>query len=222
LELVESQGFAGRVHRIHIVRGLVQHVDSTLKVPRLGELLRDHGFLPPSARSKFIRALMAPDAGPSGEMLASHAGVPKSAVTAALRHQLQLKLGALFELPGPKLRFRVALRPPESPLTEIPLSPKEFLHGRRRGRDARDAGCAGKERAAPSGRDERSQREPRVRALQTLGLSEAATPLEIQRAFRTLARKLHPDSHPRATAGQRIELLRQFSQLSAAYHQLCA
>ncbi len=212
LELIESQGMvAGRSHRIHLLRGLVQHVESSLKVPRVGELLRDHGFLPPTARSKFIRALMAPDAGRAGEMLERHAGVPKAAVTAALRHQLQLKLGELFDLPGLRLRFRVALRPPASPLTEIPLSPREFLHGRRRARDEKaEAGVV------------RDQNVPRVRALRTLGLSAAATPADVQRAFRALARKLHPDSHPLATAGERVELLRQFSELSAAYHQLCA
>ena len=214
LELVESRGAsAGRAHRVHFCCGLIQHVESNLPVPRLGELLRDRGFLTPAARSKFVSALMGAEAGRAGELLTRHAGVSTAAVGAALRHQLQLKLSALFDLPDLQLRFRVAQRPPPEPLAEIPLSPREFLHGRRRARDDRPRQTPRTTRG-PDGR--------RAQALRVLGLTDAATAADVQRAFRKLAREVHPDRHPDADAGERMELLRQFSELSAAYHKLCA
>ncbi len=214
LELVESHGTnSGRVHRVHLSGGLVQHVQSNLPVPRVGDLLQDRGFLTPAARSKFVCALMGAEAGRAGELLTRHAGVSGIAVGAALRRQLQLKLSALFELQDLQLRFRVAQRPPREPLAEIPLSPREFLHGRRRARD---------DRPKQARRPKRAYDGRRSQALRVLGLTDAATAADVQRAFRKLARDVHPDRHPDADSRQRVELLRQFSELSAAYHQLCA
>lgn len=215
LELVETRGVhQGRTHQLYLSRGLVSHVKSALAVPKLGELLQREGFLPSDVRSKFVRGLMSQRAARAGEVLTRDAGVPAAVVIAALRRQLKLKVDALHQLEDLQLRFRVALRPPEAPLVDIPLSPHEFLHGRARQRD-RTAG-AGPE-ARPQG-----VAGGRARALRVLGLEASATEHDVQRAFRRLAREFHPDRHPGASERERVELLQQFSALSAAYHQLCA
>jgi DnaJ-class molecular chaperone len=55
-----------------------------------------------------------------------------------------------------------------------------------------------------------------------LGLEAGADRARVQRAFRRLAAEVHPDRHPWASAAERAALLRRFSELSAAYHELVA
>jgi DnaJ-class molecular chaperone len=83
-----------------------------------------------------------------------------------------------------------------------------------------DAGHVGV-RAAVQG-DSAQLLARRRRALSVLGLPEAADRRLVQRAFRRLASKLHPDRHPRASQAQLAVLMRDFAEVAAAYHELIA
>ncbi|MCS6900126.1 MAG: DnaJ domain-containing protein [Myxococcales bacterium] len=119
------------------------------------------------------------------------------------RAQVKQHLEELFRLEDAELSFHVARGGCE---LEVPLTPREFLHGRPRSRD----------------RGQRGAREGSLRrgALTVLGLPPTATPREIQRAFRAQAWVLHPDRHPGVSAERRAELNRAFSRLTQAYRIL--
>lgn len=104
-------------------------------------------------------------------------------------------------------RSRVAVRPPRGTLHQAPLEPREFLHGKRRARA---------HRPAPSPRTESAS------AWQLLGLMPGADATAIKRAYRRLARSLHPDLHPEATLEERRELSARFSEVTEAYRTLVA
>lgn len=213
LELVEVRGAtSGRVHRIHLASGLVAHVESALRVPRLGELLRREGLL----SDEGVRHLARPPGGRrAGEILVDSGLASERLVSAALRRQLRLRLDALFSVEEAQLRFRAFVRGLPA-ASSLPLSPREFLHGRPRARKAARAANPG---ASPAVR----RRDPaRSWALSALGLGSEASSSDVRTAFRRLAREVHPDCHPRATAAERAELLTRFARLSAAYHQLVA
>ena len=53
-----------------------------------------------------------------------------------------------------------------------------------------------------------------------LELAEGANAEEIKSAYRRLARALHPDVHPNASADELRELERRFAAVSAAYRLL--
>jgi hypothetical protein len=53
-----------------------------------------------------------------------------------------------------------------------------------------------------------------------LELGDGASADEIKRAYRRLARALHPDVHPTASPDERKELERRFAAVSAAYRRL--
>jgi len=53
-----------------------------------------------------------------------------------------------------------------------------------------------------------------------LELGEGASPEEVKRAYRRLARALHPDVHPNASPDELRELERRFAAVSAAYRRL--
>lgn len=118
------------------------------------------------------------------------------------RGLLRERLEALFRVRAAALRFHARrLTPPGFPGCR-PLAPAEFLYGRPRARDAVSSGsdCA--------------------EAYRVLGLERSASRLEVQRAFRKLARAFHPDRYPRASACERVALLQRFARLSAAYHAI--
>ena len=57
-------------------------------------------------------------------------------------------------------------------------------------------------------------------AMAVLGLGPSASPDDIKRAYRTQARKLHPDLHPHATPAEHQALTERFAALHAAYRRL--
>lgn len=123
------------------------------------------------------------------------------------RFELRERLEALFELERATLRFSVMSRTP--PRTPRPLGPSEFLHGRRRSRDAAPRGCA------PPPIETR-----RARALRTLGLEGEPGADAVRAAFRQLARRWHPDLHPGLDEPRRADLCRRFAEIAGAYEQL--
>lgn len=211
LELVEDRGVsAGRRHRVHLAQGLVERVETELPVARLGEILVHQGFL---ARPLVDRiATEAKRAGPGlfGQLLLRERAITRDVLSAALRHQLRRRLETLFGLRSAAVRFRVP-RPDGPDTGGIPLSPREFLHGRPR-HDRRAEKPA--ERTAPRVSPAQAQ------ALSTLGLPAHATLEVVRQAFRRQALKVHPDRHPTASPPERQRLLRRFAELSAAYHSL--
>lgn len=121
------------------------------------------------------------------------------------RRQCLEQLEALFGLQRARLSFRVmGQRPVQMPQ---PLEPPEFLHGRRRRRDAEVA----REAMPPTSRQ---------RALAVLGLSGEPSSEEIRGAFCQLARRWHPDRHPEAGELTRAALCRRFAGIAAAYQEL--
>ena len=101
-------------------------------------------------------------------------------------------------------RFTVRARP--SALRDEPLNPGEFLRGRRRARD----------KGTPTPAPSRSETGP----WSLLGVPRDATPDELKRAYRKLARDLHPDLHPHASHEERADLSRRFSAVTTAYNEL--
>jgi DnaJ-domain-containing protein 1 len=62
--------------------------------------------------------------------------------------------------------------------------------------------------------------DPRLAARRVLGVDAAADTDAIKRAYRRLARTLHPDLQPDADAARRRTLERQFAEVTAAYEAL--
>ena len=60
----------------------------------------------------------------------------------------------------------------------------------------------------------------RMAALRTLGIEDGAEPDDVKRAYRRLARALHPDLQPDADAERRRSLERRFAEVTAAYEAL--
>jgi len=214
LELVEDRG---RAHRIHIASGLVVAVELDAATPTLAEVLRGEASADEDLiKRSLLRALASQRL--HGEVLIGEFHVSPVVVGRALRRQLAARLQALEELADARVCFRVAVRPPRgalhgrpssSPTSEppwnAPLGPSDFLHGRRRARERGDAPIA-----------------PVVHsnAWQALGLAPGAEESEIKRAYRRLARAVHPDLHPDATDGERRVLAARFSALTEAYRVL--
>lgn len=209
LELVEDRG---RFHRVHVAAGLVTAVELDGASPSLAEILRreraaDDDLL----RRSLLRAMASRRL--HGEVLVDEFRLSPSVVGAALRRQMLARLAALEALADARISFRVAVRPPRGALGAHawvePLGAGEFLHGRRRAR----------ERAAPPapGGDAIGTGPWRV-----LGLPEGAQRDEIKRAYRRLARAVHPDLHPGATAEERRALEVRFAAITDAYRALVA
>jgi hypothetical protein len=223
VELVEDRGTtAGRVHRLFVVQGLVEKVETSLRAVRLGELLGQHGWLNAEAARWLQRRLIEVPGRRAGELLVERGLVAPEVVAAALRRQLRARLEALFTLGDARVRFHVprprgALGGSRDGVLPPPLSPREFLHGRPRARDRSRRASAASDRArAPESSTDRE------RALPTLGLQREVDRSTLTQVFRGLAVRLHPDRHPAATPDERAALMRRFAEISAAYHLLLA
>lgn len=206
LELVEAGGVAaGRAHRIYLSDGLVDRVETPLPAPRLGEVLTDQGVLPRESLADLARRLLGSSGKRAGQLLIDAQLATPEVVSRGLRHQLRLRLEALFGLAEAEIRFHVRRPDRRESSRPKPLTPREFLYGRGRARSR-------PRRAQPI--------EPQVRlqAYRTLGLSPLASGVEVRRAFRRLAAELHPDSHPHGSTEERGLLLKRFAELSQAYH----
>ena len=227
LELVEWSGAtAGRRHRVVFAAGLVLDVDTRLSVPRLGDILRQAGFLDAAGTRLLVRRLAERPQQRAGQILVDSELVARSAVAAALRHQLRHKLDALSSLSDARVGFHVA-RPVRPGVAAVPLSPREFLHGRTRARDRgrpRQQGGTSlpHEPQLPDATPPRRQDPVRASALRVLGLGPGADADSVRRAFRRLAAEVHPDRHPTASPHEVTLLLRRFAELSAAYHRVVA
>ncbi len=206
LELIETHGAgAGRSHRVRLEQGLVTVVETAHEVPRLGELLLARGELRASALVGLVRELSAGQV-LSGRWLLERRLVSSETVARALHEQQRLRLEPLFALEDCLVRFRVP-RPSLGDVTRpAPLDVSEFLHGRPRARGNRSA----RRRAVSEG------------PWQVLGLTSEASLDDVKRAFRRLAAKSHPDRFPNASAEERGRLMRDFAELSCAYHALIA
>jgi DnaJ-domain-containing protein 1 len=209
LELVERDGHsAGRAHRIHFDRGLIDEVETPLSVPRLGEVLIRLGALSDESLGRARPRLGDGRARRIGETLVAERLVTRSAVRYALHSQLGLRLEALFQIKDALIRFHIRRARRNEAEAPEPLSPREFLNGRPRKRAAGSPSL----RSAPS--------DTKRAALSVLGLGPGAEGSEIRQAFRRLASESHPDRYPDAGPERRAELLRRFAELSRAYHAL--
>lgn len=207
LELVEDRG---RTHRVHIAQGLVTAVEIDGATPPLAELLKTSGALDDGTmRRALLRALTSQRL--VGEVLADDFHVSPDVIDGALRDQLSLRLRALEAIEDARIFFRVTVRPPREALKDRPLQASEFLRGRRRARD-RQA------QTPPSPTPQPVESS----AYTLLGVARDADAAEIRRAFRRLARELHPDKHPEATETERRALAVKFAQVAAAYQALVA
>ncbi len=219
LELVEVEGArAGKSHRVHFDSGLVEDVDTSLSHPRLGEILARDGVLGVPALARVARRLVEQPGKRVGEILVEEGLGSADLVASALRRQRTSRLEALYGLSEALIRFHVPR--PRFGYRPLPLSPREFLHGRPRARgDARGRPSERfASRFAPQGLSGFS--EPQLAAYRALGLPAGASVRDVQRAFRKLAAEQHPDRFPLASSAEKIQHLTRFARLSAAYHTL--
>ncbi len=202
LELIGNDApYRGSRHRIVLRDGLVCDVRTPLPVPPLGEVMLQQGDLSAEQHHRFVQELHRQRTVMAGELLVHDGYASRQQVTHGLGRQTRLRLDAVFSLRDADLRFHPLTR--HSP--NSPLNPGEFLHGRRRARDA--------DRAP-------STTGPLDAAYERLGLTPGATRQEVRRAFRRLASSVHPDLHADVSEPQRRALETRFSELSAAYHAI--
>lgn len=214
LELVEDRG---RSHRIHLAQGLVVSVEIDGAAPSLAEILRrDRVIDDDMLRRSLLRAMASQRL--HGEVLVHEFRLSPSVVDSALRRQILARLALLERLTGARVSFRVAVRVPRGSLHDVPLQPSEFLHGRRRSRE-RAAGAGGDRCHA---NDLAPRRVSETAHWRVLGLAPGASADEIKRAYRRLARTVHPDLHPEASPEERRALELQFSEITSAYRALVA
>ncbi len=221
LELTEDAGpAAGRVHRLHLDSGRLRLVESPLGAGRLGELLVAKGLLSRFQQFELLSFLDETSDKPTGQWLAEQKWVAPAAISEATREQSTQRLSAIYQLSDARVAFRLARPARPQLVSNLPLTPEEFLHGRPRSRDRTFAANASP--SSSSSQQSASQLiDPmRRRALLLLGLEPHADKNDVKRAFRRIAAKLHPDRHLVAPKQQQ-ELLRQrFSQMTQAYHLL--
>jgi DnaJ-like protein/uncharacterized protein DUF4388 len=213
LELAED---SGRRHRVYLSQGLVASVELDGSSPSLAEILRgDRAAEDDVLRRSLLRAMASSRL--HGEVLVDDFRLSPEVVGNALRRQVAGRLAILERLADARVSFRVAVRPPRGVLSgrARPLEPHEFLHGRRRRRE-RDP------RAEPSPSAAPAAKPGDPKAWNTLGLPPGAGLTEIKRAYRRLARTVHPDLHPGASDDERRDLQRRFVALTDAYRSLVA
>jgi DnaJ-like protein/uncharacterized protein DUF4388 len=214
LELVEDRG---RVHRVHLSAGLVSAVEIDGASPSLAEFLRVEKALDEDVlRRSLLRALVSKRL--HGQVLVDEFNLAPSVVGRALRRQLCARLVALEQVKDARVAFRVTVRPPRSALLgtlhdrggphtwDVPLGASEFLHGRRRARERTAADAAPVESSA----------------WDVLGLAPGAAVTDVKRAYRRLARAVHPDLHPGVSDVERCSLQVRFAKLTDAYRSLVA
>jgi hypothetical protein len=218
LELAEDRG---RLHRVHLAQGLVAAVELDAASPSLAEILRDDRAADDDVlRRSLLRAIASQRL--HGEVLIDDFRVSPEVVGNALRRQLVARLAVLDKLADARVSFRVAVRVPRGTLTgrasttashapwDPPLAPHEFLHGRRRLR----------ERNAQTPVPSRPSRD--ASSWRVLGLPPGAQVEEIKRAYRRLARTVHPDLHPGVSDEERRALQARFVEITDAYRTLVA
>ncbi len=204
LELAQDRG---RTHRVHVARGLVVAVELDGAAPSLGDVLRREGAAADGIlKRSLLRAMAAGRL--HGEVLVRDFHLSPSVIDQALRQQLLTRLSVLEALSDARVAFRVTVRPPRGTLHEAPLRPVEFLHGRKRARD----------RGSPPVAQHAGDGE----AWAVLGIPPGTSADEIKRAYRRLARSVHPDLHPQATEDERRALEARFSEITHAYRALVA
>jgi hypothetical protein len=202
LEIVEDRG---RTHRVHVMVGRVVAVELDGVAPSLAEILRrDQVADDDVLRRSLLRAMASQRL--HGEVLVDEFALSPSVVGDALRRQLLARLATLEKIGAGRVSFRVAVRPPRGSLRDTPLEAREFLHGRRRTRE----------------RDGWAHAEVDATPWRVLGLEPGADPVTIKRAYRRLARSVHPDLHPSASEQERRELETRFAKLTEAYRALVA
>jgi len=144
-----------------------------------------------------------------GRIVAVEAHGMMPAIT--LRRQFVQSLQKLDMVADAQVRFRVAVRTPAAKLRE-PLAPTDFLHGRRRARDA--------SKTPPPTAIGTPRIPERSAALYSLGLTPGADAATIKQTYRRLVRAYHPDLHPDATDAERRRLAERFSAVTEAYQRL--
>jgi len=215
LELVED---SARAHRICLVAGLVVAVELDGASPSLAEILRgDHAANEDVLRRSLLRAMASRRL--HGEVLIDEFCISPVVVGKALRRQLLLRLVAIERVLDARVCFRVAVRPPRGALHQVPLQPAEFLHGRRRSRK-RSSGSTGGQEQRTGSASSRAETPTGSSAWSVLGLSPGAQAIEIKRAYRRLARSVHPDLHPGATREEHRDLQARFVAITEAYRAL--
>jgi hypothetical protein len=215
LELVEDRG---RVHRVHLSAGLVSAVEIDGASPSLAEFLRVEKALDEDVlRRSLLRALVSKRL--HGQVLVDEFNLAPCVVGRALRRQLCARLVALEQIKDARVAFRVTVRPPRSALLgtrhgrrgldtwDVPLGAPEFLHGRRRARERTTVVDAAPVESS---------------AWDVLGLAPGAAVTEVKRAYRRLARAVHPDLHPGVSEVERCSLQVRFAKLTDAYRSLVA
>jgi hypothetical protein len=204
LELAEDRG---RVHRVYLARGKVVSVELDGASPTLGDILRSDGAAGEDVlRRSLLRAVSSRRL--YGQVLVDEFCLSPEVVGRALRRQLLARLTLLEQIPDARVAFRVAVRVPPTAFHDVPLEPREFLHGRRRSR----------ERSSP----QPPAVKPSLGAWRVLGLPPGAALDDIKRAYRRLVRTLHPDTHPTATPAERRVLQDRFAEVTEAYRSLVA
>jgi DnaJ domain len=222
LELAEDRG---RLHRVHLAQGLVAAVELDAASPSLAEILRnDHAADDDVLRRSLLRAMASQRL--HGEVLVDDFRLSPEVVGNALRRQVLARLAVLDKLPDARVSFRVAVRVPRGALTgrltpsstrtpwDPPLAPHEFLHGRRR---LRERGGEARGPTPPP-----ALHSPEQSSWRVLGLPPGAQVDEIKRAYRRLARTVHPDLHPGASDEERRALQARFVEITDAYRTLVA
>lgn len=206
LQLYEANG---RTHEIELIEGWVERVVLAHADSNLGHVLRQLSRGDARFEGALRRAcLRSSDPRLLGERLVAVGAVSQGQLRLALKRLHYARLEQLFHLSRARLRFR--------PLRRVPchvygLGPAEFLHGRRRHRDAQE----------DANRLLTAQHEVKLRAAhQVLGLAPGCTPHQIRRAYRQAAGQWHPDRFVNAGPELARRAQKQFTLVSDSYRRL--
>lgn len=219
VELIEDAGpAAGREHRLHFDGGQLSLVESALGAQPLGELLVAKGLISRARHFEMLASLQDHPGTSTGQWLTEVHWVDPSDIGETAREQAGRRLDALYRLRDARVAFRIARPLPSGFVAALPLTAREFLHGRSRMRD----GHAPLQPAHSMNASIESQPvDPhRRRALLILGLEPHADTVDVKRAFRRMVARLHPDRHLVSPEYQRELARRRFAQVTEAYQLL--